>query len=68
MKRFAIFFLTILMLVLLVACNEGGDTPAVCQHRDADDDALCDNCGKDYADGKDIFEDPTEEEPPIEDN
>ncbi len=54
MKRFAIFFLTILMLVLLVACNEGGDTPAVCQHRDADDNSLCDKCGESYTDGIDV--------------
>ena len=53
MKRFAIFFLTILMLVLLVACDEGGDTP-VCQHRDADDNSLCDKCGESYTDGIDV--------------
>ena len=59
MKRFAIFFLTILMLVLLVACNEGGNTPSVCQHRDADDNALCDKCGESYTDGIDGDHDDT---------
>ena len=54
MKKFAIFFLTILMLVLLVACDEGADAPSVCQHRDADDNSLCDKCGEAYTDGVDV--------------
>ena len=49
MKRFAIFFLTILMLVVLAACDE-----EVCQHRDADDNSLCDKCSEAYTDGIDV--------------
>ena len=48
MKRFAIFFLTILMLVLLIACDD------TCKHRDADDDSLCDKCEENYTDGIDV--------------
>ena len=54
MKRFAIFFLTILMLVVLAACDKGGNTPSVCQHRDADDNSLCDKCGESYTDDTDV--------------
>ena len=51
--------LTISIIMLLLSCLvfvscSGG---AECQHRDANDDSLCDNCSVSYTDGKDL-EDP----------
>ena len=63
MKRFiaALFclILGVLLTVGLVSYNKGNtpnkdDTPAVCQHRDADDNSLCDKCGESYTDGTDV--------------
>ena len=45
-------FLCLLCALVLVACDGGGDP--VCQHRDADDNALCDKCGESYTDGADV--------------
>jgi len=56
MKKIAVCFMAILMLLLLVACND-----AVCQHRDADDDTLCDKCGESYTDGIDVTPEHTHE-------
>ena len=51
MKRLSLI-LVILILALSLALSSCSDP--VCQHRDADDDSLCDKCGEDYTDGKDI--------------
>ena len=52
-KRFAlrIYLLLALLLPLFVmtACED-----PVCQHRDADDNSLCDKCNESYTDGEDI--------------
>ena len=36
-------------LIAFSSCNE-----EVCQHRDADDNSLCDKCSKSYTDGTDV--------------
>ena len=43
-----ILILSILMLVL-TSC--GGER---CEHRDANDDSLCDKCSESYTDGTDV--------------
>ena len=55
-----LFFLLVLILVplcVLCACNE--ETPEasvpICQHRDTDDNALCDKCNESYTDGIDVL-------------
>ena len=61
-NRFLILLAVLLCLIcalVLVSCDEGdtpeGETPpAVCQHRDADDNSLCDKCGESYTDGVDV--------------
>ena len=50
-----LLFAVAISLLTLTAC--GGD---VCQHRDADDNSLCDKCGESYADGKDIEDEPSD--------
>ena len=51
MKRLSLI-LVILILALALALSSCSDP--VCQHRDADDDSLCDKCGEEYTDGKDV--------------
>ncbi len=53
--------LFIVLVIALFAYSCGNDSEAentnannVCQHRDADDDNLCDKCKEAYTDGKDI--------------
>ena len=50
----------LLTIVMILACFSGcdsligdGNTAAECQHKDANDDNLCDKCGNDFSDGKD---------------
>ncbi|MBE6690267.1 MAG: leucine-rich repeat domain-containing protein [Ruminococcaceae bacterium] len=43
--------LCLLCILCLVACDES--SAPVCQHRDADDNALCDKCSESYTDGTD---------------
>ena len=50
----------LLTIVMILACFSGcdsligdGNTTAECQHKDANDDNLCDKCGNDFSDGKD---------------
>ena len=51
--------LGVLLSVGLASCDEGntpnedGTPPTTCQHRDADDDSLCDKCSESYTDGTD---------------
>ncbi len=45
-------FILILSMALLLALVSCGDS---CQHRDADDNSLCDNCQQPYTDGIDIL-------------
>ena len=49
MKKLFALLVCVLLVFTLVSC---GDDP--CQHRDADDNSLCDKCGESYTDGKDI--------------
>ena len=49
MKKLFALLVCLLLLFALVSC---GDNP--CQHRDADDNSLCDYCGESYTDGKDV--------------
>lgn len=49
------------MLVCFSSCgndgtNEEGEGASACQHRDADDNSLCDNCGESFSDEKDVEE------------
>ncbi len=55
MKK-ALLILMLLLALTLVACN---NTSAPCQHKDADDNSLCDKCGESYTDGKDVVEEHT---------
>ena len=52
MKKLSIIFLIIAAICLLASC----DILGFCQHRDIDDDKLCDKCGESYEDGKDVFD------------
>ena len=49
MKKLFALIACALLLFALASC--GND---VCQHRDADDNSLCDKCGESYTDGKDV--------------
>jgi len=52
-KLFSVLFL-LLLTVPLTACHQPKqEEPALCQHRDSDDNSLCDTCGEAYADGLD---------------
>ena len=56
MKRTLLSLLLVLCMVFsLVACSIPGATVTPCQHRDKDDDNLCDKCDEPYTDGKDII-------------
>ncbi|MBE6629307.1 MAG: leucine-rich repeat domain-containing protein [Ruminococcaceae bacterium] len=60
-KRFLILLAALLCLVCalaLTACEEEPTPAPVCQHRDADDNALCDKCNESYTDGIDIVTPP----------
>ena len=49
MKKTALALLLLLSFVFLVGCEQlSGIIPGFCQHRDADDDSLCDKCGEAY--------------------
>ncbi len=50
MKKIITLILCLTMTFSLVAC----DIPMLCQHRDEDDDSLCDKCEEEYTDGIDI--------------
>ena len=68
MKRIISLFIILVALVgcmtALASCN---DTD-VCQHRDADDDGLCDKCGDGYTDGKDLPDEPACQHRDADDN
>ena len=49
MKKLFALLVCMLLLFTLVSCGDDS-----CQHRDADDNSLCDNCGESYTDGKDV--------------
>ena len=48
-KLLCILSLLLALVCVFAACNE-----EVCQHRDADDNALCDKCSESYTDGTDV--------------
>ena len=55
MKKNLILFITALFVILSLTLLTGCEIPGVsCQHRDADDNSLCDKCGESYTDGKDV--------------
>ena len=59
MKKFFSFLLLLLVFsMVLTGCSMPGGSggTAVCQHRDVNDDSLCDKCSESYTDGKDIVE------------
>ena len=59
MKKSIFLLLAVLLcLTLAVALASCNDDNTVCQHRDADDNALCDKCGESYTDGTDIITPP----------
>ena len=65
MKKIISLLLIIVMLFTIVSCAE-----ELCQHRDRDDDELCDKCDEEYTDGKDVMDDDgdSEENGDSEDN
>ena len=64
MKKLALL-ICLLAILTLTACGGGGNTTA-CQHRDADDNSLCDKCGESYTDEKDVEDDkPTVTDPAV---
>ena len=60
-KLLCIFFLLALLICTVASCDQ-----AVCQHRDADDNALCDKCGAAYGDGIDVADDRTPSEKAVQ--
>ncbi len=60
MKKILILCLLLAVaLCAFTACEvPGGGGAPVCQHRDADDNNLCDKCSVAHADGKDILDEP----------
>ena len=46
--------LCMVCLLLVLVCALAACNAEVCQHRDADDDALCDKCRESYTDGTDV--------------
>ncbi len=77
MKRFltALISLSLIFVMLLglASCDlitggKGPEDEPECQHRDADDNSLCDKCGEVYTDGKDIEDEPECQHRDAEDN
>ena len=62
MKKIFFSLLCLVMCFSMAACSMpgGGSTggTAVCQHRDVNDDSLCDKCSASYTDGKDLPDEP----------
>ena len=58
-RFFACLFVMLMLSLALVCLSSCGDSDkneevSSCQHRDADDNSLCDKCGESYFDGKDL--------------
>ena len=58
MKKQSVFavllaFLCLFSVFIFAACDDESMAPT-CQHRDADDNSLCDKCGESYTDGVDV--------------
>ena len=58
MKKTKSILIPLIILALsvfaLTACNNKSNATPTCEHRDADDNLLCDECGKEYSDGIDV--------------
>ena len=54
MKKTFALLVCILLLFTLASCGD-----VLCQHRDADDNSLCDKCGESYTGDKDLHDTPT---------
>ena len=57
-KSFSLLLLLLIFSMVLTSCSIPGGSggTAVCQHRDINDDSLCDKCSESYTDGKDLVE------------
>ena len=64
--------LALTLTVFLGSCDKilgtGSGDNQICEHRDADDNSLCDECGAEYTDGKDVEDEPTCEHRDADDN
>ena len=64
--------LALTLTVFLGSCDKilgtGSGDNQICEHRDADDNSLCDKCGEAYTDGKDVEDEPTCEHRDADDN
>ena len=69
MKKILPITLSVLFVFIFtlgfLSCNFGKE---VCQHRDADDNLLCDKCGESYTDGKDVEDAPVCQHRDADDN
>ena len=68
MKKKSITALCIALFVAmltLTSCGEDESSADLCQHRDADDDLLCDNCGEEFEDEKDLTIDSDIQDTPV---
>ena len=64
-------FLAVLLITLVIAAAFTSCESllgSVCQHRDEDDNSLCDKCGKDYEDGRDVEGNPVCQHRDADDN
>ena len=52
-KLLSVLFLLLLTFTITACHQPKQEEPALCQHRDSDDNSLCDTCGEAYADGLD---------------
>lgn len=63
MKKLCLLLLSVCcFLFLLTACGNA------CEHRDADDDSLCDHCGENYSDATDVTAPPVCQHRDADDN
>ncbi len=56
MKKLSFVWKLLLISVIFVFALTSCEYLPFCSHRDENDDSLCDKCGEEYTDGKDVFE------------